>query len=80
MEPSGGEADWLRRFGATTAKLGLAGERVLVYGKAGVSYGRASGYNGPLDNEVTRTHVGWAAGAGAEYAVTERITAFAEYN
>lgn len=78
-EAGGGEADWLRWFGTTTLKLGYAVDQGLIYGKAGVSYGRASGYNGPLDDEVTQTHVGWTVGAGAEYALTERFSVFAEY-
>jgi outer membrane immunogenic protein len=79
-EPGGGEPDRLHWFGTTTLRLGYAIERLLVYGKGGVSYGRASGYNGPLDDEVTETHVGWAVGGGIEYAISRHMSVFAEYN
>jgi outer membrane immunogenic protein len=36
-EPCGGEADEIHWFGTTTAKLGYALDRLLLYGKTGVS-------------------------------------------
>jgi len=79
-EPGGGEGDRLHWLGTTTARLGYAVDRFLVYGKGGLAYGEASGYNGPLDDEVTETHLGWVAGGGGEYAVTDHVSLFAEYN
>lgn len=71
--------DWL---GSTTARLGIALEGVLPYVKAGVAYGAGTGNQGdPPDNEaVDATFVGWTAGAGVEFAVSENISIFGEYN
>lgn len=58
-------------------RVGYAFDSFMVYGTGGLAlgWGEAS-INGQSDDN---THVGWAAGAGIEAALTENITARAEY-
>ena len=72
------EQKWL---GSVVGRLGYANDRLLIYGTAGVAF---TSYefttvnynlstfivNHPSDNQT-----GWTAGAGAEYAVTDRFIA-----
>jgi outer membrane immunogenic protein len=66
-------------FGTIRARMGVAFDRALVYGTGGFAYGDVGGNRGvdPVlgyhrDNS---TNGGWTLGGGAEYAVTENITA-----
>ena len=76
--------DW---FGTTRLRLGYAFGRFLPYITGGVSYGQViasasqlvSGAPGTVFGSASATHVGWAAGTGAEYAVTDNISLKAEY-
>jgi outer membrane immunogenic protein len=75
------ELDW---FGATRARVGYAFDRFLPYLAAGVAYGNVTtGYNIPVLGGVSgtkdSTQVGWTAGAGLEYAVTDNLIARVEY-
>lgn len=79
-EAGGGEGDSLNWLATFTGRVGVALDSVLLYGKAGLAVGEGSGFNGPLDDEATATHVGWVAGVGAEVAVTDSVSLFAEYN
>lgn len=72
------EVEW---YGTVRARLGYAMDRFLVYGTGGLAVGRVKG---ELENSgpewVTKdTNVGWAAGAGVEYAFTQNWTAKLEY-
>jgi outer membrane immunogenic protein len=77
--------DW---FGTTRLRLGYALDRFLPYVTGGVAYGHlsATGYQ-PIvgaGSQVTvgsasATRTGWTAGAGAEYAVTDKLSVKAEY-
>jgi len=64
--------------GATRARVGYAFDRFLVYGAGGVAYAdtrvRAAGFG-----KDSKTNVGWTVGGGAEYAVTDNVSARAEY-
>jgi outer membrane immunogenic protein len=67
------QLDW---FGTVRGKLGAAFDRVLVYGTAGYAYGRvtdkiATNFPGDTNYSASNSTVrsGWAAGAGAEYAL-----------
>ena len=69
------------RFGIA----GIAGERLLAYATGGVAFG---GFNtsyaisGPAffgSNSFSNTRVGWTAGGGIDYAVTNNWSVFAEY-
>jgi outer membrane immunogenic protein len=76
--------DW---FGTARLRLGYALGRFLPYITGGVSYGqvtasgsqRVTGAFGTVFGSASSTHVGWTAGAGAEYAVTDNISLKAEY-
>jgi outer membrane immunogenic protein len=68
--PIGGGVDW---FGTLRGRAGYAFDRALVYGTGGLAYGNAS------DNRVfpfgkgNDTRIGWVAGAGVDYAVTNNV-------
>jgi outer membrane immunogenic protein len=67
-----------------TGRLGWAIDRLLIYGKGGVGfdYDRDTATVVATGASVlgTANHVGWTAGGGAEYAVTEHWTARIEYD
>jgi len=77
--------DWL---GTTTVRAGAALDSVLLYAEGGIAYGSASIKgevfntppipNIPFDNSDVAG--GWVVGAGVEVALTESMTAKAEYN
>lgn len=85
---AGTKVDW---FGTLRARMGFTPtDRLMVYGTAGVAYGRVKSYiNGDinfggapvarLDESVSDSKAGWAAGAGAEYAITNNWTLKSEY-
>lgn len=64
-------------LGTVRARLGYAMDRVLPYVTGGLAYGRNSITD--YGFESAKTHVGWTAGAGIEYALTNNWTARAEY-
>lgn len=66
--------DWL---GSTTGRIGVALDGVLPYVKAGLAYGGGTGDAAGV--QVSNTHVGWTAGAGVEFAVTDSVSLFGEY-
>ena len=77
--------DW---FGTTRLRLGYAYGRFLPYLTGGIGYGQvsSSGFEtivgaGPRISvgAASATHVGWAAGAGAEFAITRQLSMKAEY-
>lgn len=78
------ELDYL---GTVRARLGYALDRTLFYGTAGVAYGRSKmsvdmfAPNGVLQftDEERKTNIGYAVGAGVEYAVTSKISLKSEY-
>lgn len=74
--------DWLATI---VGRIGIAMDRGLVYGLAGVAWGDVQ--TTATDNIVGlvrfnggATHVGWVAGLGFEYAITPNILARIEYN
>jgi opacity protein-like surface antigen len=79
-EAGGGEGDRLNWVATLTGRAGVAFDTVLLYGKAGLAIGEGSGFTGPLDDEAKATHIGWVAGVGAEVALTDSVSLFAEYN
>jgi outer membrane immunogenic protein len=71
--------DWLSTF---RARLGVAFDRVLLYGTAGGAAGdvkAAVTFPGIGTGSTSSTEFGWSAGAGLEYAVTENVTIRGEY-
>ena len=63
--------------GATRARVGYAFDRFLVYGAGGVAYANTKVKTGGGKDD--KTNVGWTAGGGVEYAVTDNIATRAEY-
>lgn len=83
----GTKVDW---FGTLRARMGFTPtDRLMVYGTAGLAYGHVKSYlsgtitgiapAGTLDLSESKTKVGWAAGAGAEYAITGNWSLKSEY-
>ena len=79
--------NWLA---TTRARIGFAATpdyRLMVYGTGGLAYGGGNGYLNVFDNVAglywhgapAATRVGWAIGAGVEYAIANNITLRAEY-
>lgn len=63
--------------GTTRARAGVAFDRFLVYGTAGVAYADFKTTN--LTASSSDWQVGWAAGGGLEYAVTNNVSLKGEY-
>jgi outer membrane immunogenic protein len=67
--------------GSIRGRVGYAWDRVLLYATGGVAFG---GFNGSIStpfgyDSTSTTRVGWTAGAGLEYAVTNNWSIRAEY-
>ena len=62
------------------ARLGISIDRFMVYGTGGLALGEIRAtlddyYSaGTVTTHDTNTHVGWTAGGGVEYALTEHVT------
>lgn len=81
-------ADW---FGTFRGRVGYTYDRILFYGTGGVAYGRHAfssslvdfSVNGSGDGLATAsgsgTSVGWSAGAGVDYALTNNWIVSVEY-
>jgi outer membrane immunogenic protein len=79
----------LKWLGDTRAQLGMAFDRWLVYAAGGLatgamdvtaSYGpRAGGSAAYSITDDNKWHIGWTAGAGLEYAITDNVSLGAEY-
>jgi outer membrane immunogenic protein len=70
-------------FGTLRGRLGVAFDRFLVYGTAGLAYGTTDNGTGTgsgggclfrIDCNTDRTHFGFAGGVGAEYAFTNNLS------
>jgi outer membrane immunogenic protein len=74
----------IRDYGSVRGRLGLAMDRWMVFGTAGVAWGSWDtsyaflGVNPFFTNRVNE-HAGWTAGGGVEYAFTNNWLARAEY-
>ena len=73
-------------LGTVRGRLGVAFDRVMIYGTGGLAYGglntRVGGSSaaaGTFTGRTEDTAVGWAAGAGVEWAFTNNLTFKAEY-
>jgi outer membrane immunogenic protein len=73
--------DWTSTL---TGRFGVAFDRWLVYGKAGVAWARdvysTNFYTFPGTVSVSDTRFGWTVGAGVEYAFAPQWSAKLEYN
>ncbi len=77
------EIDW---FGSVRVRLGIAPvDRLLIFATAGLAYAQVSNsfYNAtypslfgsqPFGQSSSKTNVGWVAGAGVEYALTNNLS------
>jgi outer membrane immunogenic protein len=80
------EEDW---FGTVRGRIGVAYQNWLFYGTGGLGYGRVesslvySTFDRPtafiLSGSQDSTKVGWAAGAGVEYGITQNWSLGVEY-
>lgn len=75
--------DW---FGTTRARVGYSVGRLLPYLTGGVGYGGTSANGaqllpggGMVVGNVLSTNAGWTAGAGVDIALTDQLSARAEY-
>lgn len=66
---------WL---GTARARLGYSWDRFLPYVTGGAAFGEVKA-NTPGFAGASSTQVGWAAGAGVEYAITNNLSVKAEY-
>jgi outer membrane immunogenic protein len=76
------EGDSVSWLGTTTGRVGVAFDSVLLYGEAGLAYGLTE-TSFTWDAATTNSSewgIGWTAGAGVEVAISEGLSAFAEYN
>lgn len=64
-------------FGTLRGRVGYAMNNILFYGTLGLAYGEVKGTFLGLDE--TKTHVGWAGGAGMEVGVAPNWSAKVEY-
>lgn len=66
--------NWL---GTLRGRLGFAADRILFYGTGGAAFGDVKATTPFASN--SSTEVGWTAGAGVEFALSQNWTAKAEY-
>ncbi len=70
-------------LGSATGRIGYAWDRLLAYVEAGFAWQRvdyaASTIITGTAFTASDTRSGWTLGAGGEYAMTERVSAFVEY-
>lgn len=77
----------IKWYGSTRLRLGFTPvERFMVYATGGVAYGSMNLYGNLYANNTligsfdkSKTRVGWTAGIGTEYAVTDRVSIKGEY-
>lgn len=67
--------------GSIRGRIGVAWDRVLLYATGGVAFaGVNASINSPFGSvSASTTRVGWTVGGGAEYAVTNNWSVYAEY-
>lgn len=68
--------DWIATL---RGKVGFDGGAFMPYLTAGLAIAGATRYSSGPDVSDTQTHVGWAAGAGVEFAATEDVSINLEY-
>jgi outer membrane immunogenic protein len=67
----------LNWFGTARLRAGLAWDRAFLYGTGGVAFGDVENTIGNISE--SDTSIGWAAGLGMEYAITDNWSAKVEY-
>ena len=75
-------------YGAATARVGLVLDRALLYVKGGAAFAKIRNTATDLDggvadssdfSQLNKTQIGWAAGAGVEYALSTSWSVKLEY-
>lgn len=73
----------LRNMGTVRVRLGYAFDRTLLYATGGMAWARDNAsyvfFPGLVQMDAHLFHLGWAAGAGAEYAIDPHWSVRAEY-
>lgn len=79
----GAEAYWLA---SARLRAGIGFDRVLLYGTGGVGFAEfeteregGGGGGGSNDDDDGEVEIGWVAGGGAEFLLTDNVTIGAEY-
>jgi len=74
-----GEVDWTATI---VGRLGYAMDRAMIYALGGVAWAELNADVSFLGESISskETHVGWVAGLGVEYALSDRVSAKLEYN
>lgn len=73
-------------FATARARAGIAFDRLLVYGTGGAAYGKVEfdrNYRvgaAEIRDSASSNRTGWVYGAGAEFALTDRISIRGEYS
>jgi outer membrane immunogenic protein len=69
--------------GSIRARLGVAWDRVLIYGTGGAAFANFTNFYNTLPlggiDQITSTRSGWTVGGGLEYAFTDNWSMRAEY-
>lgn len=76
---AGGSVVETDSFGTVRGRLGYAVNRLLFYGTGGIAWAHNESSYGGGAYQFDRFHLGWAAGAGIEYAISPRWSAKLEY-
>lgn len=70
-------------LGTARARAGLQADRALIYATAGLAFADIDYYfrtgNRPTDYSDSGMKIGWAAGVGVDYALSERVSLRFEY-
>jgi outer membrane immunogenic protein len=67
----------LNYLATVRGRIGYSFDRILLYGTGGVAFGELEYDNGT--DTGSETSVGWAAGAGVEFGMTENVSLKGEY-
>lgn len=72
----------VKSLASVTGRLGYAWDRFLLYAKGGGAWERDdySATTGAFVSTASDTRTGWTAGGGGEYAFTDWLTGFVEYD
>lgn len=76
------DTDKVKSLASVTGRLGYAWDRFMLYAKGGGAWER-NDYTetfGALSQAVSDTRTGWTVGGGGEYAFTDWLTGFVEYD
>jgi outer membrane immunogenic protein len=82
--PAGSVSDQtnMKSLASVTGRIGYAWDRFLIYGKGGGAWVKDnySETGAGFASTASETRTGWTAGVGGEYAFTDFLTGFVEYD